>query len=201
MKELKQINGFIFIALIFLISMPSKTFSQSATVPITINVNGTLTISDASNDASSGKNPTLNVNLSVTPDLGAAAVTGQANFRIRTNKSTWKLTAQRTTEADNGPTNITAMDVALLVTTQAGTNANAMAGVLVSPFTARTSLDSVSAVSPVDVINGTSKTSIAKDSTNASNYFQVNTQYSIEPDFFFQPGTWSTTVSYNLVSP
>ncbi len=190
-----------FIALAILIAIPLKTISQSATVPININVNGTLTISDASNDASSGKNPTINVNLSITPDLGAAPAVGSANFRIRTNRSTWRLTAQRTAEVDTGPTNIVAMDVAVLVTTAAGTNANAMAGILVAPFNASTDLSSISTSAPVDIISGTAKTSIAKDNTNSNNYFQVNTQYSILPDFFFQPGTWRTTITYNLVSP
>lgn len=201
MKIKKQFIYLCLIVLLILLTIPLKTFSQSATVPININVNGTLTISDAANDASSGKNPTINVNLSITPDLGAAPVNGDANFRIRTNRSTWRLTAQRTAEIDTGPTNIVAMDVALLITTQAGINANAMAGILVAPFTARTDLSSISTSAPVDVISGTAKTSTAKDNTNANNYFQVNTQYSILPDFFFQPGTWRTTITYNLVSP
>ena len=189
------------IILLILLTVPVKTFSQSATVPINITVNGTLTISDATNDTSSGRNPTINVNLSITPDLGAAPATGNANFRIRTNRSTWRLTAQRTLEIDTGPTNIVAMDITLLVTTQAGTNANAMSGILVAPFTAQTDLSSISTSAPVDVISGTAKTSTAKDNTNTNNYFQVNTQYSILPDFFFQPGTWRTTITYNLVSP
>ena len=181
--------------------LPAKTFAQTATVPLNITVNGTLTISDASNDSNSGKNPTINVNLSVTPDLGAAATTGNANFRVRTNRSVWRLTAQRTTETDTGPTNISASDINLLVTTQVGTNANSMAGTLVAPFNAQTNIGSISTASPVNVINGTAKTSTARDSTNSNNYFQVNTQYSILPDFFFQPGTWSTTITYSLVSP
>ncbi len=196
-------KSFIFtlIVLLILFTVPIKTFSQSATVPININVNGTLTISDASNDSSAGKNPTINVNLSITPDLGAAPATGNANFRIRTNRSNWRLTAQRTSEVDTGPTNIVAMDIALLVTTQAGTNANAMAGTLVAPFTATTDLSNISTAAPVDVVSGTAKTSTARDNTNTNNYFQINTQYSILPDFFFQPGTWRTTITYNLVSP
>ena len=191
----------LLLTLITLFLIPANSFAQSATVPINITVNGTLTISDANNDASSGKNPTLNVNLSVTPDLGAAQAAGDANFRIRTNRPNWRLTAQRTTEVDSGPTNVLAMDVGLLVTTQAGTNANAMAGTLVSPFTAQTNVGSISTSSPVDVVQGTSKTSSARDGSNANNYFQVNTHYSIFPDFFYGPGTWSTTVTYNLVSP
>lgn len=181
--------------------LPPKSISQTATVPININVNGTLTISDANNDASSGKNPTINVNLSITPDLGAASVTGDANFRIRTNQSKWRLTAQRTKENDSGPTNIEAKDVGLLVTTQAGPKADLNAGKLVPPFTSQTNLSSISTSSPIDVIVGEKKTSTDRDNTNANNYFQVNTKYSIFPDFFYQVGTWSTTITYNLVSP
>ena len=187
--------------LIFLLAVPINSYGQTATVPINITVNGNLTISDANNDTNSGKNPTLNVNLSVTPDIGAAQVTGVANFRIRTNRSTWRLTAQRTTEVDTGPTNITAMDVGLLVTTQVGSNADAQAGSLVSPFNSQTNVGSISTAAPVNVVNGTKKTSTTRDSSNVNNYFQVNTQYSIFPDFFYTPGTWSTTITYNLVSP
>lgn len=192
---------FCIILLLANVLLSPKSFSQTATVPININVNGTLTISDANNDASSGKNPTINVNLSITPDLGAASVTGDANFRIRTNQSKWRLIAQRTKENDSGPTNIEAKDVGLLVTTQAGSKADPNAGKLVSPFISQTNLSSVSTSSPVNVIVGEKKTSIDRDNTNANNYFQVNTKYSIFPDFFYQPGTWSTTITYNLVSP
>ena len=196
-----QIFYLSLVALLILFLAPTQSYSQTATVPININVNGTLTISDANNDSSAGKNPTINVNLSITPDLGASAVTGDANFRIRTNRSAWRLTAQRTLEVDTGPTNIVATDVGVLITTQAGSNADAMAGTLVAPFNSQTDLSSISTAAPVDVISGTAKTSTAKDNTNTNNYFQVNTQYSILPDFFFQPGTWRTTITYNLVSP
>lgn len=201
MEIKKQILCLILVVLVILFTAPTKTFSQTATVPVNITVNGTLTISDANNDTNSGKNPTLTVNLSVTPDLGAANVTGTANFRLRTNKSKWRLVAQRTKEVDNGPTKITATDVGLTISTTAGSTANANAGKLVPPFDSATNLSKISTSSPVDVIVGTSKTSSARDSANANNYFQVNTTYSIFPDFFYQPGTWSTIITYNLVSP
>lgn len=191
----------ILAVVLILLLYPHKAFSQTAIVPINITVNGNLTISDANNDASSGKNPTLNVNLTVTPDLGAAAATGDANFRIRTNRSTWRLTAQRTLEVDTGPTNIIAMDVGLTITTLAGSSANPNAGTKVAPFNSQTDLSNVPVGAPVTVIAGTAKTSITRDNTNINNYFQVNTRYSILPDFFYQPGTWRTTVTYNLVSP
>lgn len=201
---MKSRNQFIFpilVAVQLLLVMPMQTFSQTATVPISITVNGNLTISDANNDASSGKDPTLNVNISITPDLGAAAATGNANFRIRTNRSSWKLVAQRTSEVDTGPTNISASDVGLLITTQAGSKANPDAGSLIAPFNTKTDISKISTSTPVNVISGKLKTSRERDNTNSNNYFQINTQYSLVPDFFYQPGTWKTTVTYNLVSP
>ena len=183
------------------ITFTLKKFSKTEKVPINITVNGTLTISDANNDASGGKNPNLTVNLTLTPDLGGPAAIGAANFRIRTNRSSWKLTAQRTTENDNGPTNILAMDVIVGISTMVGLNANPNAGVLVAPFNAATDLSQVSTSVPVTVIEGKSKTSTQRDSTNLNNFFEVNTVYGIASDFYYQPGTWSTTITYSLVSP
>lgn len=201
MKNLNQIFCLFLVLLGILFTIPLRTFSQSATIPININVNGTLTISDAINDSSAGKNPTINVTLAVTPDLGAAAVTGDANFRIRTNLTIWRLTAQRTQEIDRGPTNILPQDIGLLISTQAGNNANPDAGKLISPFLSSTDLSKITVANPVVVLNGQDKTSNKRDNLNANNYFQVNTRYSITPDFFFQPGAWSTIITYSLVSP
>lgn len=172
----------------------------AATVPVNISVNGALVITDAANDGMAGVNPNINVNLSVTPDLSLGTVTGQANFRIRTNRTTWRLTAQRTA-SNAGGTGIADSDVTLSVAKSAGSNGNANAGSLVAPFTSSTNLNSIPTATSADVINGTARTSSAKDGTNTNNYFQVNTTYGIAADFFYTPGTYSTTITYNLVSP
>ena len=172
----------------------------SGSVPLSIAVNGSLVISDADTDSAAGKNPTKNVSLSITPDLGHTTQSGTANFRLRTNQSAWRLTAQRTASSAGG-TSIADTDVKVDVATSAGTNASATAGARVAPFTAQTSLGSITTATPVDVISGTAKTSTARDFSNANNYFQVNTTYSIDPDFFYTPGTFSSTITYNLVSP
>ena len=194
---------FLFAITTMLVLYSSKDIASAqaaANVPVNVTVNSSLVISDASNDSMAGANPTINVNLSVTPDLGASTVTGQANFRIRSNKAAWRLTAQRTT-SNAGGTGLADTDVTLSVAKSAGSNGNASAGALVSPFTASTTLNSIPTATSADVINGTAKTSSAKDGTNANNYFQVNTTYGVAPDFFYTPGTYSTTITYNLVSP
>ena len=196
-------NVFLFVILIVFVFYSSEdiAFAQAAaTVPVNVTVNGALVITDASNDSMAGTNPNINVTLNVTPDLGAANATGQANFRIRTNRSTWRLTAQRTT-SNAGGTGIADTDVTLSVAKSAGSTGNASAGALVSPFTSSTNLNSIPTASSVDVVSGTAKTSNAKDGTNTNNYFQVNTTYGIAPDFFYTVGTYSTTITYNLVSP
>ena len=192
---------FVLATVIVLYCSEDVTSAQAAaTVPVNVTVNGALVITDASNDSMSGTNPTLNVNLSVTPDLGQSTVTGQANFRIRTNRTTWRLTAQRTA-SNAGSTGIADTDATLNVSKSAGSTGNASAGALVTPFNAATNINSIPTASSVDVVSGTAKTSSAKDGTNTNNYFQVNTTYGIAPDFFFAPGTYNTTITYNLVSP
>ena len=194
---------FLLTCVIALVLYSSKDFASAqaaATVPVNVTVNGALVITDASNDSMTGVNPNINVNLSVTPDLGAATVTGQANFRIRTNRNTWRLTAQRTV-SNSGGTGLADTDISLTVAKSAGSNGNANAGALVAPFTASTNLNSIPTASSVDVVSGTAKTSNAKDASNTNNYFQVNTTYGVVPDFFYTPGTYSTTITYNLVSP
>ena len=198
---LKQTRGLLLVLLLLCASSAElPEVKAAASVPLAVTVNGSLVISDADNDAMAGVNPTKNVNLSVTPDLGQTIQSGNANFRIRSNRSTWRLTAQRTA-SDAGGTGISDADLLVDIAKSAGSNANANAGALVAPFTTQTNLSSITTVAAVDVITGTAKTSSAKDNANANNWFQVGTTYSIQPDFFYTPGTFSSTVTYNLVSP
>ena len=199
---LKQMRSLLFIVLLLCVSsikMP-EVKAASATVPLSVTVNGSLVVSDGDNDTMAGKDPTKNVTLSVTPDLGATLQSGSANFRIRSNRSAWKLTAQRTASSAGG-TSIADTDVLVDIAKSTGSNANASAGALVAPFTAQTDLSSITTEASVDVVNGTAKTSSARDSENANNWFQVSTTYSIQPDFFYTPGTFSSTITYSLVSP
>ena len=195
---------FLTIVIVIIVALYSSediaSAQAAATVPVNVTVNGSLVITDASNDSMAGTNPTINVNLYVTTDLGAAIATGQANFRIRTNRTTWRLTAQRTA-SNAGGTGIADTDVTLSVAKSAGSTANASAGALVAPFNAAATLNNVPTATSADVVSGTAKTSSARDNNNTNNYFQVNTTYGISPDFFYTPGTYNTTVTYNLVSP
>ena len=197
---LKQIWCLLLIAILFCASsITIQEAKAAATVPVSVTVNGALVISDADNDTMAGENPTKNVNLTIDPDLGQTLQTASANFRVRTNRSAWRLTASKTASSAGG-TGLTDADVLLDVSKSAGSNANASAGTLVSPFTSQTNLGSLSTTA-VDVISGTAKTSSAKDNSNANNWFQVSTTYSVQPDFFYTPGTFSSTITYNLVSP
>ena len=198
---IKKVIGLFLVILVLSVNLISAVKADAAgTVPLSVAVNGALVISDASNDTAAGKNPNKNVSLTVTPDLGASLVSGSANFRLRTNNAAWRLTAQRTASVPGG-TNIADTDVLVDISTSAGTSANASAGAKVAPFTAQTNLSSISTTLATDVISGTAKTSSARDGSNTNNYFQVGTTYSIQPDFFYTPGTFASTITYNFVSP
>ncbi|OGI20792.1 MAG: hypothetical protein A3B68_09660 [Candidatus Melainabacteria bacterium RIFCSPHIGHO2_02_FULL_34_12] len=196
----KKLQGIFLILLLIGSIAYCPSVDAAATVPLSITVNGSLVITAADDDTMSGKDPTRAVTINLTPDIGHTLQSGSANFRIRTNRTNWRFTAQRTA-SDAGGTGIADADILVDIAKSAGTSANLNAGALVAPFTAQTNLSSISTTAAVDVISGTAKTSSAKDNSNTNNWFQVGTTYSIQPDFFYAPGTFSSTITYNLVSP
>ena len=198
---LKQMRSLLLIVLLLCASSIRMPEAKAAgSVPLSVAVNGSLVVSDSDNDTAAGKDPTKNVNLTVTPDLGHTLQSGSANFRLRSNRAAWRLTAQRTA-SNAGGTSIADTDILVDIAKSTGTSANANAGALVAPFTAQTNLSSIDTAASVDIVNGTAKTSSARDGNNANNWFQVSTTYSIQPDFFYTPGTFSSTITYSLVSP
>ncbi len=190
----------LFFCCVFFVSSTLIARSNQATVPLNITVSGKLIITDSENDNKSGTNPTINVNLKLSPDLNNSTVSGSSSIRIRTNLNSWKLTAQRSNLSDS-PVNIDPKDISLSFTTQAGSKANPNAGKLLSPFNQVTNLSQISSNNPTDVLIGVSKTSLDRDPENRNNWFQLTSNYSVLPDFFYEIGEWNTTVSYNLVSP
>lgn len=187
------------ILVLFISSSNLKAESSQAVVPLKINVNGRLVITDAENDTVSGKDPTLNVYLKLTPDLGSSVVSGSSSIRIRTNLNRWILTAKRSPQT--GSTNINPKDISLNFVTSAGSKANPHAAELISPFNGIANLSQIKVNSPTKILNGISKTSVAKDHFNKDNWYQLTANYSTSPDFFLDEGDFNTQISYNLVSP
>ena len=201
----KNTTRFFFLLIVsfcvFFVSGNLTASSNQATVPINITVEGKLIITDAENDNKSGSNPTLNVNLKLIPDLNNSVVSGSSSIRIRTNLNSWKLTAQRSNLSDSA-VNMDPKDISLSFTTQAGSKANPNAGKLLSPFNNQAAdLSRISTNGPTDVLIGVSKTSLDRDPENRNNWFQLTSNYSVSPDFFYEIGDWNTTISYSLVSP
>lgn len=195
----KVIVFFICLA-VFASTINLKVDSSQVLVPLTITVHGKLIITDAENDSMSGENPTLNVLLNLTPGLNNMPVSGKTAIRIRTNLNNWKLTAQRL-ELIPSTTNVDPKDVSLTFTTQTGLKGNPGAGKLISPFDSVCSLDKIPTTGTTDILAGHSKTSLERDPGNKNNWFQLTSDYSISPDFFYGTGNWDTVISYNLVSP
>jgi len=195
MKKSK-LNLFIFQTVLIILFLSNfvfciKTQAQIATITDNFTVNSSLVISDATTEAN---NPTLNVNISVTPDVGASAASGSANFRLRTNQAMWTLTATKGAFSA-GTTGIAQSDITLALATSAGSTANASAGT--RAFVSNT----LNNITTTTLVSGTAKTSSSRDSTNTNNYFQVNSTYSINQDFFFTPGSATVPITYTFTSP
>lgn len=196
-------SAFTILALLMMFSFvyDEASATGTATVPLSITVNGACTVTDASTDTMAGSDPTLNVTLSVTPDVGETDATDTAAFRIRTNLSMWTLSAQRAGFMA-GTTGLTAGDVALDITKTAGSNGVAAACALQAPFTGSTDISSISDSSATTICAGTAKTAAAASSSaNTNNYIQIDTDYSVPQDFFFEPGTASDTITYSVTNP
>ncbi len=200
----KHTTSFLFVLIVsccvFFLSSNLTAISNQATVPLNITVQGKLIITDAENDTNAGDNPTLNVNLKLVPDLVNSTVSGSSSIRIRTNLNSWKLTAQRS-NLSGSEVNIDPQDVSLSFTTQVGSKGNPNAAKLLSPFNKITDLSQISTNNPTDILAGQSKTSLDRDPKNKDNWFQLTSNYSVSPDFFYEIGEWNTSVSYSLVSP
>lgn len=200
----KHTTSFLFVLIVscsvFFLSSNLTASSNQATVPLNITVQGKLIITDAENDTNAGDNPTLNVNLKLVPDLVNSTVSGSSSIRIRTNLNSWKLTAQRS-NLSSSEVNIDPQDVSLSFTTQTGSKGNPNAAKLLSPFNKITDLSQISTNNPTDILAGYSKTSLERDPKNKDNWFQLTSNYSVSPDFFYEIGEWGTSVSYSLVSP
>lgn len=173
----------------------------TATVPLSITVNGAITVTDAATDTMAGANPTLNVTLNVTPDVGEVDATGSATFRVRTNLAMWTLSAQRA-GFTAGTTGLAASDVGLTVTKTAGATGVAAACALQAPFTGATNIGQISDSAATTICAGTAKTAAsATTSLNPTNYLQFATDYTVPQDFFFSPGTATDTITYSVTDP
>ena len=199
--KIKSRTFFILLSfVIFFFSGNLFAYSYQALVPLNITVHGKLIITDGENDTQSGLNPTTNVSLRITPDLNNSIISGTSKVRIRTNLSSWKLTAGRK-DLDNSQTNIDPNDVTLKISTESGSAANPNCAKLLPPFDQTTNIGQISSFNPTEILSGNSKTSFTRDPENKNNWFQLTSTYSILPDFFYGIGDWNTTISYNLVSP
>ncbi len=162
---------FIFTLLLFN-SSNLKAISSQATIPLNITVHGKLIITDAENN----NNPRTdsNLNLLPPPDLNNSTPTKTSGIRIRTNLSNWKITAHRSTLPTNSEN---LRNISLTFKTQVGSRGDLNAGRLVAPFNIPITLDKIPAGETVEILQGTSKTSISRDPKNEDNWFQLTTIY------------------------
>ncbi len=163
-----------FVAHVFLLSFGAlKACSNSTTVPINIEVQGRLIITDENSDnAGSARSLTVS-NINLDRKGRSTTVLNDSRMRIRTNLSKWRLVAQ-VTDISTGKRRINPRFVAIRYETSAGSKGNPNAGRLVPPFNRVTSLSTISKGFPVTILEGKDKTSLERDKGNNNNWFGVN---------------------------
>lgn len=158
-----------------------------------------LSITDTNNNS----NPTINLSYDLIPEVGAVSVSMTYGIRLRTSAMSWRLQASRsgpTRTSGSGPAsqNISASDInytASLV----GIMTMAGSATLVAPFNAVTTQSSINTTN-TPIVQGTARTA-ANCNAMSGTYWQYSVTESIYPDFFYNVGTYSDTVSYTLTAP
>lgn len=189
----------IMLMLLAIAPMTVQKADADAVVNITATVNQGLAITNGSDTA----NPTISSSISVTPAVGASDASDTQVIRVRSNKSTWTLTAYQSTAFDGGTTALAATDVKVMISAGThGSATNASAGTFSSTFSGTTgTLNDISTMvgTPTTIVTGAAKTSTSRDSSaNANNYFAISNVYSVAQDFFFAPGTATAQITYIL---
>lgn len=198
----------IAMALVFLFFLGiGKAYSNSATVPLSIEVHGKLIITDENNDNKSTRrvNSTSHINLDRRREF--YNVVSENGLRIRTNVKKWRLIATITEDSVEGKS-ISSKNILLRYKTSAGSSANPDAGRLVAPFNKKVRLKAVLKNPNLIVIEGNSKTSLERDKENENNWFGVNlvAEYNKRGSRSFKTKRrhrqrqYNATVSYALVS-
>lgn len=189
---------FLFISFCFVFAL--KSFAQTATYNIILNISGNSVLTDASQDDSFGINPVFSESATVIPDVGAGDVSVSSVSRLRTNENTWMLEVTPLSSS-YGLSMITDSDIFYMLSQMAGSSA--IVGSFVPPYTGTVTYQQLS--SNMNVITGSQMTSTSRGSpigSNVNNYVQVTTTTIVEQDYFYEEdATPAVDVQFSLVAP
>ncbi|MBI3591033.1 MAG: hypothetical protein HY094_06635 [Candidatus Melainabacteria bacterium] len=148
-------------------------------------------------------NPVLNAAFTIQPDVSPFTDCWTGAIRIRSDKNSWRLVANR-----NGPNpvsvsgdqsnNVKADDITLKLELKNFGMADPNGAVLVSPFPSQTDLSSIQ--SGTLIVSGI-KRSGNSCSVNNQNFYKLTKTLCLFRDFVFNVGEYNGEVSYTLISP
>ena len=148
-------------------------------------------------------NPTINVSFNIQPDVSPFTDCWNGAIRIRSDRNSWRLIANRTgpnpISVQGAPSdNVTANDISITFTSQDFGSAPPNGAVLVSPFTSKTNLTSIQ--SGTLIVSGIKKSGNSCASTN-QNFYKVTKEMCLFRDFVFNVGSYSGQLIFTLIAP
>ena len=148
-------------------------------------------------------NPILNANFNLLPDVGPFTDCWNATIKIRSSKNSWRLVASRTgpnpTNVSGNPSdNIMSSDIDLDFTLKSFGMAEPNDAILVSPFSTKTNLSSIT--SGTLIVSGIKRSGNSCSFSNPD-YFKLTKNICLFRDFVFNTGEYNGEVTYLLVAP
>lgn len=196
-----------FVVVIHLLSFgASSAYSNSATVPLSIEVNGKLIITDEDTDNLSSSRQSTLVPINIDRSRNNFNILGTSGIRIRSNLERWKLLA-KITELSVNEKRINPKLISIHYETSVGSKGNPNAARLIAPFNRPTRLSTIPKDMPVTVLDGRSKTSLDRDTGNHNNWFglTLTAEYTgnerrARTNIKYSKSQYKAVVAYALVS-
>ena len=148
-------------------------------------------------------NPSINANFTILPDISPFTDCWEGTIRIRSNRSSFRLTANRsgptsTSMTGNPQDDVTASDLTLLFQFKNFGMAQPDGAILVSPFSSETDLSSIQ--SGTFILSGLKKSGNSCSNFDP-NFYKLTKRLCLFRDFVFNPGEYNGQVFYLLVAP
>jgi hypothetical protein len=208
----KAIRHFAVVLIVIVYSLTfgvEEVYSNSAVMPISIQVNGKLIITDENTEVDSNERSRVVENINIDRSKSNFDLSNSYTLRVRSNESRWKLIGHLQEVSVKQTKKINPKFIRLTYKTSAGSAGNINSAMLAAPFTEPVRLSNIPRKSDFVVLEGSSKTSLQRDKGNKNNWYGL----SFNVDFVGKNGLalestnpiyrkkkYNAIVSYTLVS-
>lgn len=161
---------FLLVAYSFTIGALSS-YSNSATVPINIKVNGKLIITDEASENSVSGDKSLITNINTDRSKKNFNIVDEYKLRVRSNVGKWRLVGNITEIPAGKKERINPKFIRLTYETSNGSKANPSSARLSNQFAIPVPLSIIPQGTDFTVLEGISKTSLERDKGNHNNWY------------------------------